>query len=333
MHPQVIGRMVAQHGLIRRQQALALGLTAKEVEALLAARTWVPVRRGVYTSAVLWDGLERWQEQPRLRALAASLNMRHDHVLSHDSAADLLGLPLLRPDPDLVHVTRPDVGGSRTRHGVKHHSAVFRDEQVELVDGVPVLNLARTAVDIAREHGVRRGLVACDGALRRGVTRGQLWLAAEPMRSWPGKRAVDTCIELADAGAESVAETLGRELVLESGIGTPVTQFELRDEVRHARCDLRVDRHLIEIDSRLKLTPRADGGTADDPAEALWDEKKRQMWLHGHRLGMTRLVWEDFWGVRRARARERLRREHAATCAAFGTDLSDLEHLIVRRVG
>ena len=46
---------------------------------------------------------------------------------------------------------------------------------------------------------------------------------------------------------------------------------------------------------------------------------------------MTRLVWADYWGVRRELAKERLRREYAATCRLFGTDIADLAHLVVRR--
>ena len=37
------------------------------------------------------------------------------------------------------------------------------------------------------------------------------------------------------------------------------------------------------------------------------------------------------WGVRREAAKERLRREYEATCAAYGTDISDLAQVIVRR--
>lgn len=331
MNPKVIGLMANQHGLIRRQQALELGLHAHEIERLIATGQWIAVRRGVYATRAAWDELDIWAEQPRLRALAASLNMRLDHVLSHDSAADLHGLPILRANPDLIHVTRPDVGGSRTRSGVKHHGAVFRDDQVTWVDGVPVLDLARTAVDIAREHGVLHGVPACDAALRRGVTRAQLRLAAEPMCSWPGKRSVDTSIELADPGAENVAESLARMVVLESGIGFPETQFELRDGERWARCDLRVDRHLVEMDGRKKYLARSEGGVADDPVHAVWDEKERQDWLHRHRLGMTRLVWQDLWGVRRQRTINRIVRDHATTCRMFGTDLDDLSHLIIRQ--
>ena len=42
----------------------------------------------------------------------------------------------LRPRRELVHITRPDVRGSRTEHGVKHHGATYRDDQVVEVGGI-----------------------------------------------------------------------------------------------------------------------------------------------------------------------------------------------------
>ena len=94
---------------------------------------------------------------PRLRAVAAGLATRSGFVFSHDSAAHLLGLPFLRPRRELVHVTRPGVVGSRHQHGVKHHRAPFLATQVVRAGGWRCLDLARTALDLAREHGYDAG--------------------------------------------------------------------------------------------------------------------------------------------------------------------------------
>lgn len=79
--------------------------------------------------------------------------MRMPHLISHDSAAYLLGLPILEAEPRLVHVTRFGVLGSRTEHGVKHHKAPFRMDQILFSQTRPVLDIPRTVADIAREHG------------------------------------------------------------------------------------------------------------------------------------------------------------------------------------
>jgi hypothetical protein len=240
----------------------------------------------------------------------------------------------LTPDEDLIHITRRTPWTSGVLHGVKRHVAPYSDSQVVLVDGVPVLDAARTALDITREHGYVHGLVACDSARQLGASLTDLWEAAAPMVCWPQVTVVRAAIQDSDPGAESVAETLGRILVTEAGLGPVQTQFELRDVDGEARVDMRIGRHLVECDGHKKYVPRERGGLAVvDPDEVLRREKHREDWLRGYRLGMTRLVWADFWGARRELAKERLRREYAATCRLFGTDISDLDPLVVRRAG
>jgi len=46
---------------------------------------------------------------------------------------------------------------------------------------------------------------------------------------------------------------------------------------------------------------------------------------------MSRIVWDDLWGLRRERTKIRLRREYAATVARYGTDISDLAPYRVHR--
>lgn len=331
MYPQVIARMGAQHGLITRRQAIDAGLTEKQVRRLLGAGSWVVVRRGVYVDADLWAELDIFVGQPRLRALAAGLVSSLDHVFSHDSAADLLGMPIIRPKPDLVHLTQPGNIGQHTAYGIKHHIAPYDEDQVVDAHGVRCLDLARTAVDIAREHGVRHGLAACDGALRMGATREQLRLAVDPMRHWTGVPDARVCIELADGRAETVAESILRWIVEGLGIGKPEPQFELRDGERWARCDLRVGRHIFEMDGKLKLLTPAEGGVSANPRESLWDEKLRQDWLHRQRLGVSRVIWADCWEPRLTPLRRRLLKEYLETEARWGSSIDDLRGLIVVR--
>jgi hypothetical protein len=317
--------MAAQHGLIRRRQALEAGLSVDELRRLLRAGRWIPVRRGVYADGQHWAELDEWTGRPLLEVHAAHLSLRCPHVMSHESAALLQGLSVLRGDLPLVHVTLQAGTGARTEYAIKHHIAPFRDEQVIVAQGIPCLEPARTAADIAREHGRDRGVVACDAVLRLGKETKDLVAVRTQMRNWPGVTAVDEAIELADAGAESVGESLARCLVHDSGIGRPQTQFEVSDGSRRAICDLRVDRHVIEFDGRVKYLDRSQGGVASqDPASALWEEKLRQDFVCGFKLGMSRLVWADFWGARRWPAIQRLRREYDDTVARFGTDTSDL---------
>ncbi len=313
-----------RHGLITHAAAMSAGIDPADVTSLVRSGEWVRVRRGVYTRAADWAGLRTRSDRCRQESRAASLNMWTDHVLSHQSAALEHGMPVLLPQPFLPHITRPGVLGSRRRGGVVHHKAVFHDDQVVERNGFDVLDPARTAVDIARCSGERAGLVACDAALRAGATRARLWLAVEPMVSWPGVRTARRVIGLADRGADGPGESLLRLMVHELGLGRPETQFALTDARRTAYCDVVLGRHVFEFDGRLKYEPTHRGGVSDDPARALWEEKLRQDWIASHRLGVSRVVWSELMPPRWDATRARLGREYAATCRLFGTDTADL---------
>jgi hypothetical protein len=185
MNAQVVGHMRAQRGLVTRGQAIAAGMTAREIDAVVRSGRWIAVRRGVYAEqALVAATVERGAKQ-RLLDDAACLRIDREHVRSHESAGLVLGMGLLLPSPCLTHVTRPTVHGSRHEFGVKHHLAPYVSEDVVDVDGVRCLRVARTAADIAREHGHPYGVVAFDSALRMGVSLAELEAVLESMPCWP----------------------------------------------------------------------------------------------------------------------------------------------------
>ena len=61
------------------------------------------------------------------------------------------------------------------------------------------------------------------------------------------------------------------------------------------------------------------------------EEKRRQDFICGFKLGISRIVWADLWGEARIRARERLRREYLDTTARVGESSADLEPFLIRR--
>jgi Transcriptional regulator, AbiEi antitoxin len=321
MDPRLCARISANRGLVTRPEVLACGLSGDQLTRLLRAGELVVVRRGVYARAADWEVWDQYVERPRQRARAAHLTTRTDHVLSHDSAAHELGLAILRPREELVHITRPLCRAARTRNGVKHHGARYQPGQVVDAGGVPVLDAARTACDMAREYGIQGGLPTFDAAMRTGVTRDQFHAAVQDMAGWPDVLAPRACIELADPGAESVAETLGRLLVME--VVGPDVEIETQFPVMTVRgvmwCDLRVGCHVFEVDGRLKYRREAEGGVADRPVEdVVWEEKVRERDVCAEGLGMSRIIWEDFWGRQRPQAVARLRQDHSRTRESLG---------------
>jgi hypothetical protein len=316
--------MASQDGLITRAQALDAGLSPTTIRHLLRTGILVIVRRGVYADGELWRSLDPYRGQHRLRTRAALLTMRRTWVVSHDSSAHEHGLELLLPPEPHVHITRPGWPKAWTQYGVKHHLAGFRDEQVVEVNGLRALDLARTAVDIAREHGSPYGEVACDSAMRMGVSRAQLEAAYEPMSNWPYVTRTRAAVAFARPATGSVAESLGRILVEELSIAA---QLEIQFPVRRqdgsvAWLDIVLGCHGFEIDGKGKYVPVELGGlSSKPPLEVLWAEKRRERDVHRLGLGTSRIFWEDFWPPQRSEALRRLRSEYDETAQRFGTRL------------
>lgn len=326
MRPDLTVYADRQRGLVTRRQALVAGYDEHEIRRMTTdTGPWLVVRRGVYIERELWEGLGPYDARPALRDRAAQLAMSVPHVLSHDSAARAHGLPMLRPRVELSHVTRPGVGGSRTRFGVKHHLSQVMPPIVE-VGGLHVTGLARVALDLGREHGFNAGVVACDGVLRRGVTRTDLETELEGMWCWPNITRSREAVVYADPGAESVGESLSRILLDELGLGPVETQFAVRLPTGTVWCDMRIGCHVFEFDGRVKYRRPEQGGLADRPAdEVVWDEKKRERLICAEGLGLSRIIWEDLWGAARERTKARLLADYRLSATRFGTVLP--EHL------
>jgi len=323
--------MAQQGGVITTAQAMVAGLSGDDIQRLLRSGQWVALRKGHYALAEHLEDLDQHVGRPRIEARAAWMAAEKAHAISHDSAAVYLEIPTLRQQEPLVHLTRLGPPRARTRHGVRRHQSRVLLPHLQHVDGVVVLDAARTAIDIAREHGLPAGVVAIDGVRRQGVGLAELRAALEPMRHWPNVSTARVAVDASDDRAESAGESLTRLMLEEMGIGPIQPQFELRDGVRWARCDFRIGRHLVEFDGRGKYERQDERGVARDPRQVLWEEKQRQDWLLGYQLGMSRVVWAELWGDRRRLAMERIAREYALTCARFGTSIDDLAHLIVHR--
>jgi hypothetical protein len=313
MTPDLRALADRQYGVVTRRQALRRGMTERQLKTATQPRgEWVVVRRGAYAERWEWDAADDARHH-LMRVMAVSLVARKAYVLSHSSAAVVHRLDCRPHWRELVHVSHPGVLGGRTEGGVKHHPAAVPENEQLVVGGLGVTSLARTAVDIAREYGIEDGVVACDQALRRGVPRSGLYDVLARMRSWPNVTLGRAAVRLADPGAENLAESLARMLVIELGFGTPSTQVWIEDGGRRVRVDLILNGHIFEFDGKVKYTGEFGAGT-----EVLWREKEREDWLRSLGFGISRIVWSDLFGPARRAALKRLAREYLATQARHG---------------
>ncbi|MBD3916880.1 hypothetical protein [Nocardioides hwasunensis] len=319
MRPALAATAAAQDWMFTRAQALRAGYTEREIKALTRPDgQWATVRVGVYCVRSRVDGLGhrgRWL----LKDMAAVISSRRPATMSHDSAARVLRIDTLDPPVPGSHLTLLGKHGSRTNSGLTRH----RDALplcVELVDGVVCTSYARTAIDVARWHGYLHGLVAVDSVRRIGVPVADLEAELERMTHHPRIATARAAVRDSTSGAESVLETLGRELVESLGIGDVDTQFAVRiADGRTVWLDIRVGCHFFECEGKVKLTPVDEGGVATtSPQDVAWKQQGRRVEVCAEGFGISQIRWTDCFGQARDRARVRLLREYAVSETRFG---------------
>jgi len=122
--------VAAGRGVVTAQRLCALGIPGRVVAQWCRRGLLISVRRGVYTTRELWESWDEYVARPMARIRAADLTLRIPHVFSHDSAAIVQDVRLLRPQGSAVHITRKDVRGSRSRFGIEHHGAVMDPSRI-----------------------------------------------------------------------------------------------------------------------------------------------------------------------------------------------------------
>jgi hypothetical protein len=128
----------AQHGVAARAQLVELGVGARAIEHRLAMGRLHRIHRGVYAVGHrTLSAKSRW--------MAAVLACGEGSALSYRSAGPLWGVRLSSRTAIEV-TTRP---GRRPRPGIELHYDRLADDEVTVVDGIPVTTVARTLLDLA----------------------------------------------------------------------------------------------------------------------------------------------------------------------------------------
>jgi hypothetical protein len=307
-----VSRVTDESSLLRmRRDAVTLGYSDDELARLARSGTWSRLRRGAYVEGPPpSDPIARH----RLLVAATTAGLRRPAVVSHQSAAVLLGLPLWGVRLDRVHVTRsPPAAQDRSR--VLHcHVAGLRSDELVVVDGLTVTGPVRTLLDMARSLPFEVAVVALDGALhRRPALAGEVRAALGALIGVPGGRGAARAVAFADGRSESVGESRSR--VLLSGHGVAPSDIQHRvvvDGFEIARTDFvwEDDGLVGEFDGRMKYGRLLRPG--QKPEDAVVEEKRREDAIREAGWGVVRWMWTDLQRpglladrVRRARERSR----------------------------
>ena len=304
----------------RGQAARCFG--RRYVDAQIRAGDWVLLYRGVYTTKEKWAATDA-AHRCMLAGLARCVTTSGDTVVSHESAAGVLSIPLLRrmTGPPRITVHTP---GSTTAGGIggRYLAPVPREHRI-FVRGVPITSAPRTVADLCRTDDMRSATVVADAALRLGVSRDHVLEVLAFCRRWPYAAAARETMRWASRWSESPLESLALRWCRLQGLPLPEQQLTIRSDA--GRFLARVDfvwpelRTVAEVDGQVKYLDDADDPEQAKRADRVhWKEKLREDGLRDHGIEVARGYWSDVPDDG-ARFAQRVRRAFARAASYTGT--------------
>lgn len=269
------------------------------------------VRRAVYLPTPAWSGLGA-EARHLASMIAAQKTARSPLIFSHESAAVVLGIPLIGWLPAFPQVSASPELGRRTRHGIQWHAAVLGEDDIRSHGEFIVTSPLRTIVDLLACRSFVSGVASLDHVLRElqsyGVTKQSVLDELERRRPFRNVRRADAATAFAGGISESALESMSMVCFDELGYPRPQQQREYRG-LSGARYQVdfywKESDTIGEADGDFKYTdPHFLRGRT--PEQALRDEKVREDELRAQCSGFVRWGWDDAWDkTRLARKLER----------------------------
>jgi hypothetical protein len=276
-----------------RRDAVRDGWSDDELGRLVRSGELSRLRRGAYVDGTLPSDAAA---SHALLVRATLAGLRRPAVVSHQSAAVLLGLPLWDVPLDRVHVTRRPGAWNDSGRLLCCHVARLGDDEVVEVDGAAVTNPVRTALDLARSLPHEAAVVSLDAALRLGlVGHDALRTRLLDIAGTPGSRSAARAVQAADGRSGSVGESRSRVIFGRWKLPPSALQFEVRsgDGRLIGRTDFAWEEHRLvgEFDGRVKYGRFLRPG--EDPGDAVFREKGREDSIRDEGWGVVRWTWSD----------------------------------------
>ncbi|QCV87346.1 hypothetical protein FEZ32_02295 [Acidipropionibacterium jensenii] len=203
------------------------GMSHEDVARCISDGSMTTIRHGAVSTGP--PGIDERELQLDLIEATLPVLGGDDWVLSHVSAAALLGLPMTKDEQTTVWVTKPPGDNSRHRKPwLVTRTCRITPQEICDVRGVRVTSPERTAVDMAREFGFVTGVMIADAVLGRGGSAQHLQELTDRAFRRPGNRAARRVAEFADPAPESPGESLMRAMLEVQGCPRPVLQFIIR---------------------------------------------------------------------------------------------------------
>lgn len=293
-----------QHGVVSRQQLQQAGLAASAVDHALASARLFAMFRSAY-------GLGHRPPSRKAELMAATLACGEGAVVSHGTAAHLLGL--WEYGPDQIEVIAP-VEAGRAIEGIRRrHVPLPAGEEVWLQDLVPCTSPARTIVDICglrtrgpRGCGRQGGAAARRAAMRsrrKRMLRGTLEQAAvlrmldvpaiDAVLDGPRRRGTKLLLRVLEPWRRYKPGLVIRSR-LEAKMLPLMSEFAVPVPAINERLSLGTTR--LEIDflwRRAHLAVETDGGLVHGTPEAAARDAARDRALEAAGFRVWRLSWDE----------------------------------------
>jgi hypothetical protein len=240
------GLLQHQCGVLTRQQALELGLTAKTIKWRVTSGRWQQLYPGVYATfsgepdrnCLLWGAV--------LRAGAGA-------VLSHQTAAELWGLT--DKASSLIHITVPSSRSVSGRDGIRFHYSLRAEEATHPAALPPRTRVEETVLDLAQlaataDDAMSWVFRACGGRL---TNQGRLLDAVRLRRRLSWRAELVLALDPQNAGVHSALEHryltwVERPHGLPAGTRQLLVQRGRRRQ--YSDVDYEAYRTLVELDGR-----------------------------------------------------------------------------------
>ncbi|MCC6333413.1 MAG: DUF559 domain-containing protein [Myxococcales bacterium] len=287
-----------QHGVLRRDQAFQLGLSARQVDRLRANGAWRDVFRSVYRvdgapetwlcrlhAAALWAAGNRREATRLYRERPGRQVGDHVYAISHRAAAALHGFNRYPEGALELSVTR----GTRCPASLTIYrvDALLPEKDVIDVGGLSVTSIPRTLVDLARSEADDDVRASVEQALsRRWMKLEELEKALRRSGRRPGipfLKALVREYQGGDGPAESELESRVFELFKEAGLPRPLRQQRVRGRGRQRRLDFLIPGTRVVIE--------ADGYAHHSSLEAFEEDRQRTNALLARGFKVLHWTW------------------------------------------
>lgn len=212
------------YGIINRTQALAFGLTKRQIGHRVATREWASVHPGVYRHCAV---AQSWHGD----VLAAVLHT--GGIASHRTAAALWGLEIYDQPPVELAVKK----GKRSKHDVRlHQTTQWHLRSPATRHGIPCTGIERTLLDCAAVVSYHRLERLCEAAIRKRLTSWGRLITCLQQHSRQGRNGCGRLRTLLDArlgnGTIPLSDfsRLVEQLLRRHGVPVPILEYRITDE-------------------------------------------------------------------------------------------------------